>query len=241
MRAGQADRQFDLDEGRRGSLPAAGAKLCRNVWRGRGRGHGLRREGPGRHQGAQGRDLHARLQAPDREDRLRARGHHLRSERVRGRHRHRGARQLRRRFHRGDARDPPRCRMSISPAACRTCPSRSAATSRCARRCMRCSSITRSSAAWTWASSMPGSSPSTTTIEPELREACEDVVLNRLPSGRTRPSGCWRSPNGSRAPRARKPRKRTSPGANGRWNKRISMRWSTASPSSSTPTRRRRG
>ena len=36
-------------------------------------------------------------------------------------------------------------------------------------------------AAWTWASSMPASSPSTTSIEPELREACEDVVLNRAP------------------------------------------------------------
>ena len=35
------------------------------------------------------------------------------------------------------------------------------------------------------------------TIEPELREACEDVVLNR--ARRTRPSGCWRSPSASRA------------------------------------------
>ena len=61
--------------------------------------------GPGRHQGAQGRDLHARLQAPDRTGRLRARRHHLRSERLRHRHRHRGARQLRRRLHRGDRRD----------------------------------------------------------------------------------------------------------------------------------------
>ena len=41
--------------------------------------------------GAQGRDLHPRLQDPDRADRLSARGHHLRSERVRGCDRHRGA------------------------------------------------------------------------------------------------------------------------------------------------------
>jgi 5-methyltetrahydrofolate--homocysteine methyltransferase len=37
--------------------------------------------------------------------RLPARGHHLRSEHLRGRDRHRGAQQLRRRLHRGDARD----------------------------------------------------------------------------------------------------------------------------------------
>ena len=47
MRAGQADRQLDLDEGRRGGVPAPGAARAR-LWRGRGR-HGLRRAGPGRH------------------------------------------------------------------------------------------------------------------------------------------------------------------------------------------------
>ncbi len=44
------------------------------------------------------------------------------------------------------------------------------------------------------------------TIDPELREACEDVVLNGL---RKRPSACWKSPNATRARPARKPRKRT--------------------------------
>ena len=96
--------------------------------------------------------------------RLPARGHHLRPEHLRGRDRHRGAQQLRRRLHRGDALDHGRtCRTPTSRAACRTCRSRSAATSRCARRCTRCSSITPSRPAWTWASSMPASSRSTTT------------------------------------------------------------------------------
>ena len=54
-----------------------------------------------------------------------------------------------------------RCRMSTSRAASRTSASRSAATSRCARRCTRCSSTTPSRRAWTWASSMPASSRST--------------------------------------------------------------------------------
>ena len=48
------------------------------------------------------------------------------------------------------------CRTRISPAASPTCRSRSAATSRCARPCIRCSCITPSRPAWTWASSMPG-------------------------------------------------------------------------------------
>ena len=58
-------------------------------------GDGVRRAGPGRHHRAQGRDLRARLQAADREGRLSARGHHLRSQHLRRRHRHRGAQRLR--------------------------------------------------------------------------------------------------------------------------------------------------
>ena len=54
---------------------------------------------------AQDRDLRARLPHPGRRGRLPARGHHLRPEHLRDRHRHRGARQLRRRLHRGDALD----------------------------------------------------------------------------------------------------------------------------------------
>ena len=47
------------------------------------------------------------------------------------------------------------------------------------------------------------------TIEPELREACEDVVLNRRrrPAA-PRPSACWRSPSASRARPARKRKER---------------------------------
>ena len=55
MRRRQADRQLDLHEGRHRAVHRArpqGAPLRR-----RRRGHGVRREGPGRHQGAQGRDL----------------------------------------------------------------------------------------------------------------------------------------------------------------------------------------
>ena len=44
---GKADRQLDLDEGRRGGIPAPGPAGAR-LWRG-GRGDGVRRTGPGRH------------------------------------------------------------------------------------------------------------------------------------------------------------------------------------------------
>ena len=103
MRRRQADRELDLHEGGHRALHRArpqGAPLRR-----RGRGHGVRREGPGRHQGAQGRDLRPRLRHPGEPGGLPGRGHHLRPQHLRGRHRHRGAQQLRRRFHRGDARD----------------------------------------------------------------------------------------------------------------------------------------
>ncbi len=64
------------------------------------------------------------------------------------------------------ARSPRRCRMSTFPAAFPTCPSPFAATSRCAKPCTRCSSTMRSSAAWTWGSSMPASLPYTTRSTP---------------------------------------------------------------------------
>ena len=51
------------------------------------------------------RDLRARLPHPGRRGRLPGRGHHLRPEHLRHRHRHRGAQQLRGRLHRGHALD----------------------------------------------------------------------------------------------------------------------------------------
>ena len=48
------------------------------------------------------------------------------------------------------------------------------------------------------------------TIEPELREACEDVVLNRRPDGTERLLALAERYRGGRA---RRPRRRISPGA----------------------------
>ena len=74
-------------------------------------------------------------------------------------------------------------------------------------------------------------------IEPELREACEDVVLNRRPDATERLLDlAERFKGAGRARRA----SATSPGATGRSRSGSSTRWSTASPSSSRPTPRRR-
>ena len=102
--ARQGGGELDLHEGGRGRVHRTGQDLPR-LRRRRGR-HGLRRAGPGRHVRAQGRNLHPRLQDPHRTSRLPAGGHHLRPQRVRGRHRHRGAQRLRRRLHRGDSANP---------------------------------------------------------------------------------------------------------------------------------------
>ena len=163
------------------------ARQARAPLRRRRRGDGVRRKGPGRH-------LERKIEICKRaydilvdevgfppEDII------FDPEHLRHRHRHRGAQQLRRRLHRGHALDQaPTCPTRMSPAACRTCRSRSAATSACARRCIRCSCTTPSRPAWTWASSMPGSSASMTTSTPELRERVEDVVLNRRPDATER-------------------------------------------------------
>ena len=67
-------------------------------------------------------DLRARLPDPGRRGRLPGRGHHLRPQHLRRRDRHRGARELRRRLHRGDPLDQAEpARRARSPAASPTC------------------------------------------------------------------------------------------------------------------------
>ena len=105
--ARQGNRQQHLAQGRRGKVQAL-RQADPPVRRGGG-GDGLRRGRAGRQLRTPGRNLHARLPHPDRGSRLPRRGHHLRSQHPHGRHRHRGAQQLRGRFHRGHPLDshPP--------------------------------------------------------------------------------------------------------------------------------------
>ena len=74
-------------------------------------------------------------------------------------------------------------------------------------------------------------------IDPELRELCEDVVLNRR-AGRDRAAGRGGAPLQGR--RRRRRGWSTSPGAPGRWRGGSSTPSSTASPSSSRSTPKRR-
>ncbi len=76
------------------------------------------------------------------------------------------------------------------------------------------------------------------TIDPQLREACEDVVLNRTPEATERMLEIAERYKGAAGKEARK---RTSNGATGRLKSGWNMRWSTASPNISRPTRKRRG
>ncbi len=179
MRAGQGGRELDLDEGRRGGVHAARPRSCAataprsSSWR------STRRARPTRSS--------ARSRSAERAYDILVNQVGFPPEDIifdpnifaiaTGIEEHNGYGVA---FIEAGALDPRRtCRTRTSPAASPTCRSRSAATSRCARRCTRCSSITPSRPAWTWASSMPARWRSTTISIAELREACEDVVLNR--------------------------------------------------------------
>ena len=236
MRAGQGGRQFDLDEGRRSRVHQA--RQDRAPPRRGGRRDGVRRAGPGRHVRAQDRRS---ASAPTTSWWIRSAFRPRTSSSIRTSSRSRPASRSttataspssRRRA--GSGRTCPAC---TSRAACRTCRLRSAATSRCARRCTRCSSITRSKPAWTWASSMPARWRCMTI---SIRSCARPARTSCSTGATTRPSGCSRSRSASPA-RARKPRKSTSPGANGRSTSGSAMRWCTASRTSSRTTPRRRG
>jgi 5-methyltetrahydrofolate--homocysteine methyltransferase len=192
---------------------------------------------------AQGRDLHPRLQAADRASRLRARGHHLRPQHLRCRHRHRGARQLRCRLHRGDAGNHanlPHVHVSggvsnLSFSFRGNEPVREAMHAVFLYHCIQ--------AGMDMGIVNAGQLAVYESIDPELREACEDVVLNRLPKA-----------GGTATERLLDIAERFK-GAAGKEAKAKDLawrdlagreaasatRWSTASPNSSTPTPRKRG
>ena len=189
--------------------------------------------------GAQGRDLHPRLPAADRGGRLPARGHRLRPQHLRDRHRHRGARQLRRRLHRGDPadhRDPaarPHLRRRLQPLL--LVPRQRAG----ARGDARGLPLPRH--------------PRRHGHGHRQRRPARGLRLDRARSC-ARPARTWCSTAAADAhraaarprralqgrPAAARPASATSPGATGRSRSGSSTRWSTASPSSSRPTPRRR-
>src|SRR5262249_40564309 len=77
------------------------------------------------------------------------------------------------------------CRAHMSPAASPTCPSRFAATSRCAKPCIPCSSHAIK-AGMDMGIVNAGQMIVYDDIDPDLRQVCEDVVLNRDPGAAER-------------------------------------------------------
>ena len=155
-------------------------------------GDGVRRAGPGRHGRAQDRDLRS---APTTSWSTRSASRPRTSSSIptssRSPPASRSTTATASTSSRRRAGSGRTCRTRTCRAACRTCRSRSAATSRCARRCTRCSSITPSRPAWTWASSTPARWRSTTISIPSCarraRTSCSTAA-------RGAPSGCSRSP-----------------------------------------------
>ncbi len=234
LRAGQADRQLDLDEGGRGEVPRAGPPVPQV--RRRRRRDGLRRGRAGRQPRAPQADLRARLPDPGRRGRLPGRGHHLRPQHLRGRHRHRGARQLRRRLHRGhplDQAEPARRAGLRRRLQRRRSPS--AATTRCARRSTPSSCIHAIAAGMDMGIVNAGALVVYDQVDPELRERIEDVILNRRPDATERLLEIAERVRRGRRVRARSP---TRSGASCRSTSGSPTPWSRASTTTPRPTPR---
>ena len=202
MPAGQGHRQLDLDEGRRGRVPASRRARCAATappsvvmaFDEQGQADTCERKV----------EICTRAYRMLTErGRLPARGHHLRPQHLRHRHRHRGAQQLRGRLHRGRARSS-----AATPAALPHLRRRLQRVVLVPRQRTgapgdprRCSCTTRSAPAWTWASSTPARCRSTTTSTRNCASASRTWCST---AARTPPNACWRSPSATRARRAKK-------------------------------------
>ena len=176
---GKADRQLDLDEGGRGGLhrrmPASAAPTAppSSSWPSTRRARPIRYE--------RKVEICTRAyQHPDRRGRLPARGHHLRSEHLRGRDRHRGARRLRRRLHRGDAADHRATLPHVHISGGVSNLSFSFRGNEPVREAMHSVFLYHAiKAGMDMGIVNAGQLAVYDEIDPELRERCEDVVLNR--------------------------------------------------------------
>ena len=184
LRPGQADRQLDLHEGGRGEVPRAGT-LCRK--------YGAAAVVMAFDEDGQADNLERRKAICERAYRILADevGFPPRTSSSTPtcspwRPASRSTRPTAWTSSRPPAGSRRTCPAPWSPAASPTSASRSAATTRCARRSTRSSSSTRSRPASTWASSTPAPLAVYDEVEPELRERIEDVVLNRRPDAAER-------------------------------------------------------
>jgi 5-methyltetrahydrofolate--homocysteine methyltransferase len=148
-------------------------------------GHGLRRGGPGRHRRAQGRDLRARLPPAHRAGGLPARGHHLRPEHPRRRHRHRGAQRYAVDFIEATGRSSARCPgAKVSGGVSNL--SFSFRGNDAVREAMHAAFLYHAIRAGLDMGIVNAGSSRSTTRSPELLEHVEDVLLNRRPDATER-------------------------------------------------------
>ena len=199
VRPGQAHRQLDLHEGRRGKVPRARA-VVPQVRRGNRR-DGVRRGRPGRQSRAPpARFANGRTGSWSTRSDSPPRTSSSTPTSSRWPPASRSTPTTASTSSRAPAGSSRTCRAHWYPVACRMCRSRSGATMPCARRSTRCSSTTRSPPAWTWASSTPVRWWSTT----RSTSGCASGSRTSSSTGaRTPPSDCWRSPPSSPAPARR--------------------------------------
>ena len=129
----------------------------------------------------------ARLRHSGQQGRLPAGRHHLRSQHLRRRHRHRGAQRLRRRLHRGGALDPRRtCRIAHVSGGVSNLSFSFRGNER-VREAMHSVFLYHAiKAGMDMGIVNAGQLAVYDDLDPELREACEDVVLNRRPDATER-------------------------------------------------------
>ena len=230
MRAGQAGRQLDLDEGGRGGFLEHAQASCAAMARPSSSWPSTSRARPTPSSArsticTRAYDILIEQVGFPPEDII------FDPEHLRGRDRHRGARQLRRRLHRGDARirqNLPHAHISggvsnLSFSFRGNEPVREAMHSVFLYHAIK--------AGMDMGIVNAGQLAVYDDLDPELREACEDVVLNRR-AGRHRAAA--RAGRALQRPAARSRRKPISPGARCRSRSGWRMRSSTASPISST-------
>ena len=239
VRAGQADRQLDLDEGRRGGVPRTHAKIVRR--------YGAAVVVMAFDEQGQADTFERKIEICARaydilteRGRLPARGHHLRSQHLRGRDRASrsttttASTSSRRRA--GSRQNLPHAHISGGVSNL----SFSFRGNEPVREAMHSVFLYHAiQAGMDMGIVNAGQLAVYDDIDPELREACEDVVLNRR-AGRDR-AAAGSSPSASRGKAQAGQGAATSPGASGRSRSGSRMRWSTASPNSSRRTPRRRG
>ena len=117
------------------------------------------------------------------------------------------------------------CRMRMCRAGSRIFHSPSVATSRCARRCMRCFSIMPLRRAWIWALSMPVSSPFMKALILNCARPARMWCSIRVPMPQ---NAYWKLRKNSAAPDKGNKQRLISHGGNGRLRSVCLMRWSMA-------------